>query len=71
MPTPVYDLPCLECGKVSRKTLVELAAEPRLRCDHCLVSIRVADHDGQAQLEAIAEGEGRIGSIIRDLEKDK
>ena len=71
MPDPVYDLPCPECGKISRKTLVQLATVPRLPCDHCPVSIRVADHYGQAELDALAQSEGRIGSIIRDLKKDK
>ncbi len=71
MPIPVYDLPCSACGKVSRKSLVQLETKPRLPCDHCGVSIRVADYYGQAKINALAEREGRFGSILRDRQKDK
>jgi predicted RNA-binding Zn-ribbon protein involved in translation (DUF1610 family) len=35
----VYELPCPECGKVSRKSFLQLETEDRLPCDHCGISI--------------------------------
>lgn len=66
-----YELPCPDCGKISRKSFIELEMNPRLSCDHCGVSIRVADYYGRARLEQILIGLGRHGFILHDREKDK
>ena len=66
---PQFDLPCKECGKVSRKHFLELETKDRLPCNFCGISIKVADHYGQAELGAILQSEGRSGYILRDRQK--
>jgi len=69
--SPIYALPCPECGKVSHKSFLQLETEDRLPCDHCPVSINVADYYGSAELYAIAVSLGSPNVILRERKKSK
>ena len=64
-----HNLRCAECGKISKKSFLQLEMEDRLPCDHCSVSIKVTDHYGQAELAAILISLGRTRFILRQREK--
>lgn len=64
-----FDLPCSECGKISHKSFLELETKDRLSCDHCGISIKVADYYGNAELEAFLKSIGRSGYILRQRNK--
>lgn len=65
----IYELPCTECGKVSRKSFIELETKDRLPCDHCCIPIEVANYYTRAKLQEIIEGLGRHGAILRERKK--
>ena len=67
----VYELPCPECGKVSRKSFRQLETEDRLPCGHCGIGIKVADYYGQAELYAIAVSLGSPNVILRERKKSE
>lgn len=64
-----YDIPCGHCGKVSRKSILELETKDSLPCDFCGFPIKVTDHYGQAEIAALLERLGRPGYILRDRQK--
>lgn len=62
-------IPCGHCGKVSRKSILELETKDSLPCDFCGFPIKVTDHYGQAEIAALLERLGRPGYILRDRQK--
>jgi hypothetical protein len=65
----IYSLRCTGCGQVSLKSFIELEANDRLPCDHCGVSINVANDYGDAELDALAKSLGSSGHILRQRKK--
>jgi len=66
---PQFELPCTECGKKSLKSFIQLEMKDRLPCDHCGVSIKVADYYGQPELQALAVSLGYKGFIVGESKK--
>lgn len=66
---PSFELPCPECGKKSLKSFMQLEMNNRLPCDHCRITIKVADYYGKPELEALAVRLGYSGFIVGESKK--